>query len=225
MNIKSILDMPIEDVMKLSKKDLTKATSTLASAANKRYRTLNRLHKNESVYSPARDSLTKSGGAISVKNKNLNEVRREFVRAKNFLESSTSTGRGAKRFMKEMEFNLYLTEQGKVTEYKRGTEKREKAFKRYRRRMSNDDLTSFFQNYNKLQEYKGVASAWGQLSSSEVMRTLYETTKQNEGKSVEDILAEAADRLQKESDRAYNEMRVERDADKSADVFTSEGWL
>lgn len=225
MNVKTILDTPIEDVMKLSKKDLTKATTILASAANKRYRTLNKLHKNEAVYSPARDSLLKSGGAISVKDKNLNEVRREFVRAKNFLESATSTGRGAKRFMKEMEFNLYLAEQGKASEYKRGTEKREKAFKRYRRRMSNVDLTDFFHNYNKLQEYKGLSSAWGQLSSSEVMRTLYETTKQNEGRTAEEILADAADRLQAESDKAYSEMRAKRDADKSTDVFTSEGWL
>lgn len=225
MSVKSILDIPIEDVMKLSKKDLTKATSVLASAANKRYRTLNKLHKNEAVYSPARESLLKSGGAISVKDKNLNEVRREFVRAKNFLESTTSTGRGAKRFMKEMEFNLHLAEQGKAGEYKRGTEKREKAFKRYRRRMSNVDLTDFFHNYNKLQEYKGLSSVWGQLSSSEVMRTLYETTKQNEGRSAEEILADAADRLQTESDKAYSEMRAERDADKGTDVFTSEGWL
>lgn len=225
MSVKSILEVPVEDIMKLSKKDLTKATSVLASAANKRYRTLQRLEKKEGVYSPAGDSLLKSGGTISVKNKNLNEVRREFMRAKNFLESSTSTGRGAKHFMKEMEFNLYLAEQGKFGQYKRGTAEREKAMKRYRRRMSNADLTNFFHNYNKLQEYKGLASAWGSLSSDEVMRTLYESTKQNEGKTAEEILADAADRLQGEADKAYSEMRAERDADKGEDVFTSEDWL
>ena len=96
LKIKDILNMDVSDFNKLGKKDLQKVTGRLVSAANKRYRRATAA----GVTSPAFSYVEKTG-VFSTKGKNINQLRAEFVRAKNFLEAETSTIKAAKQFMKE----------------------------------------------------------------------------------------------------------------------------
>ena len=96
LKIKDILNMDVSDFNKLGIKDLQKITGRLVSAANKRYRRA----KEQGVESPAFSYVEKTG-VFSTKGKNINQLRAEFVRAKNFLEAETSTIKAAKQFMKE----------------------------------------------------------------------------------------------------------------------------
>lgn len=77
-------------IMSMSRKDLAKATSTLAQASNKR---LDRLKK-KGITTPASEYIKKHGGRFSTKGKDIIELREEFQRTKGFLESETSTLKG-----------------------------------------------------------------------------------------------------------------------------------
>lgn len=74
--------------------------SKLASKANKR---ITRLEKNKLKDSPAYQQYLKSGSAkFGVKGKTYNEVQAEVARLNRFLDSETSTVRGAVRTLKDM---------------------------------------------------------------------------------------------------------------------------
>lgn len=89
-SVKDILNMEYNEFNKLSMSDLRKVTGRLVSAGNKRLRSFEKA--NES--SPAYREVARSGGSFSTKGKDLNALRSEFTRAKNFLQSNTGTIRG-----------------------------------------------------------------------------------------------------------------------------------
>lgn len=88
-SITDLMSMDLDDFLKLDTKQLKEVTSRLASAGNKRIRNLEKGNN-----SPALRSVHKSGGNFSVKGKDLNSLRSEYVRAKLFLEAETSTVKG-----------------------------------------------------------------------------------------------------------------------------------
>lgn len=96
-SVKDILSMDISDLNKLSQKDLSKVVGRLVSAANKRLARA----KEKGITSPAFSYVEKNGGKFSTKGKTLNQLRAEFVRAKNFLEAETSTIKGAEKFVNQ----------------------------------------------------------------------------------------------------------------------------
>lgn len=106
LSIEDITSLSNKDFNSLSRSELAKVTSRLVSASNKRLR---RLEK-QGITTPSSESVAKSGGAFSVKGKNINELRAEFSRAKTFLGQKTSTVSGYKKFKKEYKqltgFNL-----------------------------------------------------------------------------------------------------------------------
>lgn len=106
-----ILDISIEDFLKLDKKTLSKYISQLASTANKRLKRLESVQGG--VLSPAYSAIERSkGGAhFSVKGKNLNELRGEFTRVSQFLRNKTSTVKGWKTTFSEFRerIGMYLT--------------------------------------------------------------------------------------------------------------------
>lgn len=80
-----------------------KEASRLASMANKR---LNRLEKNNLTDTPAYQGFLESGGKrFGIKGKSYNEVQKEMARIRRFLNSETSTVRGANRVLKEIAKN------------------------------------------------------------------------------------------------------------------------
>lgn len=96
-SVKDILSMDVSEFNKLGLKDLQKITGRLVSAGNKRLRRA----EEKGITSPAFAYIESSGGYFSTKGKNLNQLRAEFVRAKNFLESETGTIKGAEKFIDE----------------------------------------------------------------------------------------------------------------------------
>lgn len=97
-SVKDILSIPIETFNKLNLSTLRKVVGRLVSAGNKRLRSFERV--NES--SPAVRYVKNSGGVFSTKNKSLNELRAEYIRAKTFLQSKTGTRAGWKKVKKEI---------------------------------------------------------------------------------------------------------------------------
>lgn len=97
LSIKDILNMGIDKFNKLNTSDLRKVVGRLVSAGNKRLRSFERVGES----SPATRYVEKSGGLFSTRGKDLNALRAEYVRAKNFLQSKTGTRRGWKQVKKE----------------------------------------------------------------------------------------------------------------------------
>lgn len=93
MSIQDILDMDINTFNRLNTPDLRKVVGRLVSAGNKRLRSFERVGE----ISPATRYVEKSGGRFSAKGKDLNALRAEYARAKNFLQSKTGTRKGWKQ--------------------------------------------------------------------------------------------------------------------------------
>ena len=98
MTVQDILNMDINTFNKLNTSDLRKVVGRLVSAGNKRLRSFERAGES----SPATRYVAKSGGVFSTKGKDLNALRSEYTRAKNFLQSKTGTRKGWKQVKKEI---------------------------------------------------------------------------------------------------------------------------
>lgn len=96
-SVKDILSMDVSEFNKLGLKEMQKITGRLVSAGNKRLRRA----EEKGINSPAFSYVENNGGAFSTKGKTLNQLRAEFVRAKNFLEAETSTIKGAEKFINQ----------------------------------------------------------------------------------------------------------------------------
>lgn len=88
-----LLNLSSGDVSGLTRSQLAQVVSRIASAANKRLRGLERA----GVESPSYKRISESGGKISTRGKNLNQLRSEFLRAKQFMEAKTSSVTGYKK--------------------------------------------------------------------------------------------------------------------------------
>lgn len=97
MTIQDILNMDNATFNKLSTSDMRKVVGRLVSAGNKRLRSFERAGES----SPATRHVEKSGGAFSTRGKDLNALRAEYTRAKNFLQAKTGTRKGWKHVKNE----------------------------------------------------------------------------------------------------------------------------
>ena len=125
MTTQELLNLSGVEISKLKKSELRKIVQILASTSNKR---LKRLHQ-KGISTPASRYVDKNG-KFYTKGKNINQLRAEYIRAKNFLQSKTSTIKGYKRFKKEVQKNLA-----------------EKGIN-----ISSDNLESIFNIYEKLKD-------------------------------------------------------------------------
>lgn len=98
LSINDILNMDITDFNKLGFKNLKLVVGRLVSAVNKRLR---RFEK-KGIRTPATRALMKSGGVLSVKGKDTNQLRKEYARARNFLNMETSTQQGYKKVQEKI---------------------------------------------------------------------------------------------------------------------------
>lgn len=87
MTTKQYLEMDLSDFLSMNDSQLRKAVGVLRDTAHKRYKRI----KEGIGDTQATQSLERSGGEISVKGLSFNELRKEFIRAKNFLQMKTST--------------------------------------------------------------------------------------------------------------------------------------
>ena len=114
MTIQDILNMDNKTFNSLNTSDMRKVVGRLVSAGNKRLRSFERARES----SPATRHVAKSGGSFSTKGKDLNALRAEYTRTKNFLQAKTGTRKGWKQVKKEITAGLK----------KRGVEMTEKQF-------------------------------------------------------------------------------------------------
>lgn len=96
MKWQQIVDLTPEQFNKLSKSELKGYTQVLASAGNKRIKRA----QEQKFDSPSIQAVLERG-KFSTKDKNLNQLRNEFMRAKRFLESKTGTLGEFKKWRKE----------------------------------------------------------------------------------------------------------------------------
>ena len=101
MTTSELLNLSSVEISKLKKPQLRKIVQTLVSTSNKRLKRL----QQKGISTPASRYANKSG-KFSTKGKNINQLRAEYIRAKNFLQSKTSTLKGYKQFKKEVQKSL-----------------------------------------------------------------------------------------------------------------------
>lgn len=187
MTTQELLNLSGVEISKLKKPELRKIVQILASASNKR---LKRLHQ-KGISTPASRYVDKNG-KFSTKGKNINQLRAEYIRAKNFLQSKTSTITGYKRFKKEVQKNL--TEKGI--------------------NISSDNLEQMFKIYEKLKDINpSVAEKnFKYITLKEISEEL------KDGQTEDDILSRINDNL---SQIYEQEMELE-NYDTISDFFTIE---
>ena len=86
LSTQDILDMDIKDIEKLSRADIARMVSQVASAGNKR---IANLQKNK-LTSEALIGVYSSGGKFSVKGKNTTQLLNELKREKQFFSGSST---------------------------------------------------------------------------------------------------------------------------------------
>ena len=97
LSVQDIINMDIDTFNKLNTSDLRKVVGRLVSAGHKRLRSFERADER----SPATRHVAKSGGKFSTKGKDLNALRSEYTRVKNFMQAKTGTRKGWKQVKKE----------------------------------------------------------------------------------------------------------------------------
>jgi hypothetical protein len=176
--IDDLLNMELYTFNTMTKSELKLVVSRLASAANKRMRRMEKSGKTTAAY----EAATKSGGDFSVKGKDLNALRVEYVRAKAFLTDphgslvKTSTSEGEARVSKHTRelleaHGIKSDDSDKITDIFRVLERIKKKDRKY----ANNQM-----KYRVLQEASMLV---------------------DEGKTVN----EAYDALEKELDQLYEE--------------------
>lgn len=98
-----LMDMDLAEFQSLDARQLRAVVTRLASAANRRVRTLEKL----GVGSPALALVKRQGGTFTTKGKSdLTDLRKEFVRVRNFMSLPSSTKKGAMESIKKMQEDL-----------------------------------------------------------------------------------------------------------------------
>lgn len=101
MTTEEIINLDIEDIQKLSTKQLQRLTTQIVSTANKRVKALQNAGLEDSlILTQMKDFSGRFSSKIEGKNK-LNRLRNTFSNVRNFLLAETSTVRGYKKYNRE----------------------------------------------------------------------------------------------------------------------------
>lgn len=103
-SVDDLLNMESREFSKVSqdRQALSRVVSRLASAANKRIKRMQAKGEN----SPALIRAMESGGKFSVKGKSLDELKKEFMRVKSFLQDKTSDLKQWKKLKNKLKESL-----------------------------------------------------------------------------------------------------------------------
>ena len=97
--IDDLLNIDINDLNRMTKKQLSDVVGQLSKTANQRIYRLK--HTETGTLSPAYHHVEKRGENFGVKGKTLNQLRNEYTYIKNFLKMKTSTVSGWDKVRKE----------------------------------------------------------------------------------------------------------------------------
>lgn len=106
MSIGNIMDMPMSKFETYTPTQQREIVSRLASAANKRLKTL----QSNNIENPTTIRVEMSGGKFSVKGKSGDSLKNEFFRAKQFLGSKFSSTKEWRKFEKKIQAKYSDTE-------------------------------------------------------------------------------------------------------------------
>ena len=165
--INDLINISVEELNSMSKRDLSRVVSRLSSTANKR---LQRFDDKGNI-TPATISAEKSGGRFKAKGKTINQLRSEFIRVRNFLNLKTSTVRGYKKF-KEDFFDRVEAKSG------------------IRLRMTDDKLSRFWRIYDKTANLSPFFKG-----SDQRQKMVFDMFVEMENKDDEEILADIQNRF------------------------------
>lgn len=97
MSVQDVLNMDNRAFNQLTKSELRQVTGRLVSAANKRLKTFEKT----GTVSPALSQVRASGGKFSTRGKDLNALRAEYARARNFMTAKTGTVKQYNKVMRQ----------------------------------------------------------------------------------------------------------------------------
>lgn len=159
MSLKSLTDLSERELSSLSHRDLSKVVSRLSQVANKR---LTRLSKSD-VFSPAYEGFRRRGeGRFTTKNKTDFDLKKEFLRVKDFLNMETSTIHGSQSVRREVIQKLKKEHNIKIT-----NKQYNDFFKVYERLKEVDSTVS-----NKLMKYNVFEEISNVLDDSNIDETV-----------------------------------------------------
>lgn len=161
MSLKSLTDLSERELSSLSHSDLSKVVSRLSQVANKR---LTRLSKSD-VFSAAYEGFRRRGeGRFTTKNKTDFDLKKEFLRVKDFLNMETSTIHGSQSVRREVIQKLKKEHNIKITKKQYND-----FFKVYERLKEVDSMVS-----NKLMKYNVFEEISNVLDGSNIDETIDE---------------------------------------------------
>ena len=182
-SVEVLLDMELKDLQKMSRADLARNVSKLASAGNKR---IVRIEK-AGVYSPAVEYVKQHGGKFSVAGKNKQQLLIEYNRVADFLTSKTSTVRGAKKWEKDVARGVSKILKGDTS--LKAAEKKTKKEQREEEKQWQDEWLKrkddFWKLYSRLQDNFAISKKY-----REAWQTIDTVQKENSGKSFDEIYVE-----------------------------------
>lgn len=133
ISLKSLTDLSERELSSLSHNELSKVVSRLSQVANKR---LTRLSKSD-VFSSAYEGFRRRGeGRFTTKNKTDFDLKKEFLRVKEFLNMETSTVHGSQAVRREVIQKL----------------------KKHNIKITNKQYNDFFKVYERLKEVDSTVS-------------------------------------------------------------------
>ena len=187
MTIQEILNLSEDVIRGMTQRDLSRAVRTLSLAANKRVNRLNnyfykRKDKQtgdikfiEKKNSPGLDPNALYGlrGKFGVGDKNINQLRQEFVRVRNFLNAPSTTISGAKALRQQKEVALF----GKTREQMLKAENMKRK-KEGKRPLTKKDTWGYIKPLNELMS--DVYEEFHKWKETYALQGGYDTDKGNE---------------------------------------------
>lgn len=187
-SVEILLNMELEDLQKMSRADLARNVSKLASAANKR---IVRIEK-AGIYSPSVEYVKKHGGKFSVAGKNKQQLLIEYNRVADFLISKTSSVRGTKKWEKDVAKGVKDILKGEQTQKATGEKKTKKEQREEDKQWEEDWLkrkNDFWKLYSRLQDNFAIGKKY-----REAWQIIDTVLKENSGKTFDEIYVEVEKR-------------------------------
>ena len=177
-NAKEMTEIDLDTLNRMSRSELSKVVSRMTDVTKKRMKTL---EKNQE-FTPAYYGLKEKSrnGDLSVKGKNINELRAMYKQQKNFITAKTSTMKGSKAVKEAEAKRLGVTFNNK------------------------DEAKAFWQQYSKFIETNEGKQALYNMGSNEVQQKVADMMI-NEAMEEDEILQSLQDMYEEEPEEEYDD--------------------
>lgn len=161
VSTEAIKQTDIETLNSWDRRTIARAVRRLADTANKRISAFEK----KGIESPAFLNVMKSGGKFSTRGKTVNQLRTEFIRARDFLKMKTSTQKGYERVKQDFFDRVEATTAQKIS-------------------LSDDELNKFWRIFDKTES--DIAPFV--TGSQQVQKLVFDIFIKNNNMSEEDLI-------------------------------------